>query len=152
MLRTTREGRAACLESLATQDAVGRQARPAALTIVSALLIVGEPLGLALYASTVLPRILDRGAWAVLLLAMRLGIAAIAVAAGRALWHQRPGAITLARVALGLTGAGILLTSLSPVFPHNRPPGTTWPFVTAMLIYYAAWFTYLTRVKSYEPR
>jgi hypothetical protein len=127
-----------------THDADGRQARPAALTILSALLIVGEPFGLALYASAVLPRILDRGAWAVLLLATRLTIAAIAVAAGRALWHQRPGAITLARVALGLTAAGVLLTSLSPVFPHNRPPGTTWPFVTAMLIYYAAWFAYVT--------
>jgi hypothetical protein len=131
-----------------TQDADGRQARPAALTILGALLIVGEPLGLALYASAVLPRILDRGAWAVLLLATRLAIAAIAVAAGSALWHQRPGAITLARVALGLTVAGVLLTSLSPVFPHNRPRGTTWPFVTAMLIYYAAWFAYLMRVRT----
>ena len=145
---TARESGAACLESLVTQEADGRQARPAALTILSALLIVGEPLGLALYASAVLPRILDRGAWAVLLLATRLAIAAIAVAAGRALWHQRPGAITLARVALGLTAAGVLLTSLSPVFPHNRPPGTTWPFVTAMLIYYAAWFAYLMRVRT----
>jgi len=148
MLRTARERRAACLKSLVTQDADGRQARPAALTILSALLIVGEPLGLALYASGVLPRIVDRGAWAVLLLTIRLAIAAVAVAAGRALWHGRPGAITLARVALGLTAAGVLLTSLSPVFPHNRPPGTTWPFVTAMLIYYAAWFAYLMRVRT----
>jgi hypothetical protein len=137
--------------SLVTQNADGLQARPAALTVLSALLIVGEPLGLALYASGVLPRIVDRGGWAVLLLATRLAIAAIAVAAGRSLWHERPGAITLARVALGLNALGVLLTSLSPVFPHNWPPGTTWPFVTATLIYYAAWFAYLKRVNGHNP-
>jgi hypothetical protein len=139
-------------QCLMTQDTDRRQSRPAALRVLSALLIVGEPLGLALFASGVLPRIVDRGAWAMLLLATRLAIAAIAVAAGRALWDERPGAITLVRVALALTALGVLLTSLSSVFPHNRPPGTAWPLVTATLIYYAAWFAYLTRVKSYEPR
>ena len=137
---------------MVTQDAERRRARPAALTVLSALLIVGEPTGLALYASSALPRILDRGGWAVLLLATRLVTAAIAVAAGRALWQERPGSITLARAALALTAAGVLLTNLSPVFPHNRPPGTTWPLVTGLLIYYAAWFAYVTRLKSYEPR
>jgi hypothetical protein len=110
--------------------------------------MIAEPLGLALYASSIVTRVADRGASAVLLLVGRLAIAAIDIAAGRALWYGRPGAVALARVALALTAVGVLLTSLSPVFPHNRPPGTTWPVLTALLIYYAAWFVYLMRLRT----
>ena len=106
--------------------------------------MVAEPAGIAFYASSILTRIIDRGGWAVLLLVVRLAITGVGVGAGLALWHQRPGAAAFARIAVALTAAGVVLTSVAPAFPHNRPPGTTAPFLAALLVYYAAWFAYLS--------
>jgi hypothetical protein len=118
------------------------------LRILALLLTVAEPAGIALYASSILTSIIDRGGWAVLLLAVRLAITGVGVGAGLALWHQRPGAVAFARVAVALTAAGVVLTFLAPVFPHNRPPGTTAPLLGGLLLYYAGWFAYLTIVSA----
>jgi hypothetical protein len=107
-----------------------------------------EPLGLAFFASSSLTRIIDRGSSAVLLLVARLSITAVGIGAGLALWHRRPGAVAFARIAVALTAGGVVLTFLSPVFPHNRPPGTTAPLLMAVLIYYTAWFAYLTWMRT----
>jgi hypothetical protein len=118
------------------------------LRILALLLTVAEPAGMAFYASSILTRIIDRGGWAVLLLAVRLAITGVGVGAGLALWHQRPGAAAFARIAVALTAAGVVLTYLAPVFPHNRPPGTTAPLLAGLLVYYASWFAYLTVVSA----
>lgn len=114
------------------------------LTTLALLFILAEPLGVAFYAASVLQSVIDRGAWAVLLLAARLAITAIGVGAGLALWNHRPGALSFARVAVALTAIGVLVTFLAPAFPRNRPPGTTGPLLAALLVYYGAWFAYLT--------
>ena len=92
--------------------------------------------------------IIDRGGWAILLLAVRLAITGIGVGAGLALWNERPGAAAFARLAVVLTAGGVLLTFLAPTFPNNRPPGTTAPLLFVLLTYYAAWFAYLTRRRA----
>jgi hypothetical protein len=122
--------------------------RPLPLRILALLLTVAEPVGIAFYASSILTRIIDRGGWAVLLLVVRLAITGVGVGAGLALWHQRPGAAAFARMAVALTAAGVALTFLAPVFPHNRPPGTTAPLLAGLLVYYAAWYAYLSVVSA----
>lgn len=126
-------------------DAAGIERRRP-LIALALLLMAVEPLGLAFYASSILTRVVDRGTWAILLLVIRLAITGIGVGAGLALWYARPGDIRFARVAIALTVLGVLLTFLAPVFPHNRPPGTTTPLLAALLVYYGAWFVYLTRL------
>jgi hypothetical protein len=121
-----------------------RQSMP--LTALSLLLTIAEPLGIAFYASSILSTIIDRGGWAILLLAVRLVITGVGVGAGLALWNGRPGAPAFARFAVVLTAGGVLLTFLAPTFPNNRAPGTTIPLLLVLLTYYAAWVAYLTRV------
>jgi len=72
-------------------------------------------------------------------------VAALGVAAGLALFSFRPGAVTLARVALIASGATDLFVYLTPYFPGNRAPGETPIFVTVSLIYHAGWLLYLSR-------
>jgi hypothetical protein len=115
--------------------------------ILALWLMVAEPIGLSFYASSIVTSVIDRGAAAVLLLAARLIITAVGVAAGLALWRQRPGAASFARIALAATAAGVLATFLLPVLPRNRPPGTAGPILLALLTYYGAWFAYLTRLE-----
>jgi uncharacterized membrane protein YidH (DUF202 family) len=122
----------------------GRRALP--LLVLGLLLAIVEPLGMAYYASGVLASVVNRGTLAVLLLIARLAITGIGVAAGLSLWGDRPGALAWARAAVALTGAGVVLTAMSPTFPHNRPPGLTAPLLAALLAYYGAWFAYLTRL------
>jgi len=122
----------------------GRRALP--LLVLGLLLAVVEPLGMAYYASEVLASVVNRGTFAVLLLVARLAITGIGVAAGLSLWGGRSGALALARAAIVLTAVGVVMTALSPTFPHNRPPGLTAPLLAVVLAYYGAWFAYLTRL------
>lgn len=127
-------------------NAAGQESRrPLLLTTLALLLMVAEPLGVGFYASTILTSVIERGAWAVLLLVVRLAITGFGIGAGLVLWRQRPGGTTFASIAVALTAAGVTLTFLAPVFPHNRPPGTTVPLLAAWLVYYGAWFWYLIR-------
>jgi hypothetical protein len=123
----------------------GSRRAQAALAV---LLVVGEPLGLAFYASSTYLRLLDRGMAAVLWLAARLLIVGVGIAAGLALWHGRPGALVLARTAVVLAAGAVLVTFLSPAFPANRPPGTTLPLLVVLIGYYGAWLAWLYRQRD----
>jgi len=85
------------------------------------------------------------GAPVALVLVLRLLVVALGVAAGRALQARRPGAVSLAKVALVVSAATDVFVYTTPYFPNNRLPGDTAYYIVASLAYHAAWLTYLFR-------
>jgi len=115
------------------------------LRLLVFLLVGWEPISLGLAVARLLPTLGDRGLAAAGLVALRVLVAGLGVAAALALWNRRPHAVALARVALiasGLTGLVVLLT---PILPSNRLPGTTLPLAAGLTVYYGAWLAYLSR-------
>ena len=113
------------------------------LLVLCRLLIVFHPLSLAVTASGALNALSVRGASVVMILAVRLRVVAIGVAAGLALQGRRPGAVMLAKAALVISGASDVFVYTTPYFPSNRAPGDTTLVVIASLAYHALWLAYL---------
>ena len=117
------------------------------LLVLCRLLIVFHPLSLAITASNALGALSVRGAPVAMILVLRLLVVSLGVAAGRALQGARPGAVTLAQVALVASALTDLFVYTTPYFPNNRPPGDTALHVGASLTYHALWLGYLIRSK-----
>ena len=115
------------------------------LLLLCRLLIVFQPLSLAVTASSAVNAIAVRGPVVAVILVVRPLVAALGVAAGRALQQIQPGAVTLARVALVASAATDLFVYTTPYFPNNRQPGDTMLVVVASLAYHATWLIYLSR-------
>lgn len=114
------------------------------LTVVMLLLIAWEPITLALYASSVVDRIVERGALAVSVLLVRVIVTSIGIAAGLAIWNDRPWAVQFARLAIALSAGATLLTALTRALPTSVVPGLRAPLVVATLVWDGAWIVYLT--------
>ena len=115
------------------------------LLLLCRLLIIFQPLSLAVTAAGALGAVAVRGAPVALILVFRLLVVALGVAAGRALQALRPGAVALAKVALVVSAATDVFVYTTPYFPNNRLPGDTVYYIIASLAYHAAWLTYLIR-------
>ena len=115
------------------------------LLVLCRLLVVFQPLSLAVTASGALSALPVRGTAVVLILLLRLVVVGFGMAAGRALQTLQPGALTLARMALVASAATDLFVYTTPYFPNNRLPGDTVYYVAASLAYHGAWLAYLTR-------
>jgi hypothetical protein len=115
------------------------------LLLLCRLLIIFQPLSLAVTAAGALGAVAVRGAPVALILVLRLLVVALGVAAGRALQAMRPGAVALAKVALVVSATTDLFVYTTPYFPNNRRPGDTVYYVVASLAYHGAWLTYLIR-------
>jgi len=115
------------------------------LLVLCLLLLVWQPLSIALVASGALDALAIRGLPLALIMLMRLGVAAVGIAGGLALVKRRPGAVSLAKAALVLSAAADLIVYTTPYFPSNRVPGTTPLYIAASIAYSAFWITYLTR-------
>ena len=122
------------------------------LAVLCLLLVVWQPLSLALTASTVLAALPVRGLPLVAVLVVRILAAGLGIAAGLALMGRRPGAVALAKVSLIVSAATDLFVYLTPYFPSNRAPGDTAIIVAASLAYYATWLIYLFRSKRIRRR
>jgi len=109
------------------------------------LLIVYQPISLALDASSALDALPIRGLTLGLVLCARLIVAAVGVAAGLALLGRRPAAVAFAKASLVLSAAMDLFVYATPYAPSNRTPGTTPYFAAASLIFYGGWLAYLIR-------
>jgi hypothetical protein len=129
-----------------------RRIRRWPLTLLSVLLIVWEPISFALYASSVVARLPQRGAFAILWLAARILVVGIGIAAGLALWNERPGALVLARVAVGLSAAAVVIGWATAALPENRQPGLALPITLALIAYNVAWLVYLFRTEPNPDR
>jgi len=115
------------------------------LLVLCRLLVVFQPLSLAVTASGALSALPVRGTAVVLILLLRLVVVGFGMAAGRALQTLQPGAVTLARMALVASAATDLFVYTTPYFPNNRLPGDTVYYVAASLASHGAWLAYLAR-------
>jgi hypothetical protein len=115
------------------------------LLLLSRLLIVWQPLNLAVAAMGALDAIAVRGTAVVAVLVVRLVVTALGVAAGIALSNRHAGAVTLAKVALLCSAATDLFVYSTPYFPNNRMPGDTVYYVAASMTYHGGWLVYLLR-------
>ena len=109
--------------------------------LLCALLCVWEPVNLALAASGDLGELATDSIGRTAFLVFRLLVAASGIAAGVALWHQRPHAVALAKVALALSAVSAVIRF--GWFPGNTPPGMRLPTALVFIGYNAAWFAYL---------
>lgn len=121
-----------------------REAPRGWLVVFCGLVLIWEPVSLALLASSKIAVIADRPS-ALAILAARLVSSGLGIAAGLALWHQRPAGLPLAKAYLILSSLVVLIVLTTPYFPTNLVPGSAPPLAIAILVQNAAWFAYLTR-------
>ena len=117
------------------------------LGLLCRILLLWQPLSLAVIGSSALNSLSVRGLPLALVLLGRLIVAAVGVGAGLALLRQRPGAVTLAKASLILSAGADVFVYTTPYFPNNRPPGDTTVILAASLVWYAVWLAYLFRSK-----
>ncbi len=78
-----------------------------------------------------------------LFLGVRIAITSIGVAAGIALWRQRPGAVWLAKLALMLFAIEAVIRLSTRADISASPPGTRLPLAIFIILHNAAWYAYL---------
>ncbi len=115
------------------------------LLVLCALLLVWQPLNLALAASSVLDSLPIGGLPLALVLLARVLVTAFGIAAGLALLGRRSGAVGMAKISLALSAAVEVFVYSTPFFPNNRAPGETPILAVGALAYYAIWLMYLFR-------
>jgi hypothetical protein len=117
------------------------------LLLLCLLLLVGQPINLAIGAARALGSLPVRGLPLALVIIGQLMVAGIGVGAGLALLGSRRGATTFATYSLVLSAGMDLFVYSTPFVPNNRLPGTTPLAVIASLTYYAIWIAYLSLSK-----
>jgi hypothetical protein len=115
------------------------------VSLLCLLLVVVHPVSVEFSASRALSSLALRGMPTALVLLLRLIVAAVGVAAGRALFGRRDGALKLARFALIAAAATDVFVYLTPYFPANRAPGEAPVLAALSLAYYSFWLIYLSR-------
>jgi hypothetical protein len=115
------------------------------LLLLSRLLIVWQPLNLAVAAVGALDAIAVRGHAVTMVLVIRMIVTALGIAAGIALSNRHAGAVTLAKAALLGSAATDLFVYSTPYFPNNRMPGDTIYYVVGSMAYHGIWLMYLFR-------
>jgi hypothetical protein len=115
------------------------------LLVLCLLLTVWNPASLALTAASGVMNLGARSTLSLVFLAVRLAITSIGVAAGRALWLRRPGAVWLAQLSLMLFGIEAVVRMSTRVDLSAAPPGTRFPLAVAVVLHNAAWYWYLKR-------
>ena len=127
-----------------------RKNLPRPAVVLAALLLTWQPLTLAMTMAALVEKLSVRGAGLGIILLARLLTAGLGIAAGLSLFQRKPGAVALAKTSLAFSAIVDLVVYATPYSPDNRPPGDATIILIASLIYYAAWFTYLTRSTSLE--
>jgi hypothetical protein len=119
--------------------------KPPLAVVLTAVLLIWEPINLAFIASAGLNRLLDYGWPAVALLLYRAFVVGLGMAAGRALWTLHPSGPRLARVCVSLHALALVLTFLTPYFPSNQPPSTKTLRLGLTLTLDVMWWVWLSR-------
>jgi Protein of unknown function (DUF2569) len=117
------------------------------LLLFCGLLLVWQPVSLALTMSGLVDELSTRGAGLGAILLARLLGAGLGIAAGLALFQLKPGALSIAKASLVFSAILDIVVYATPYSPNNRPPGDATIVLTVSLFYYAIWFGYLVRSK-----
>ena len=120
-----------------------------AVWLLCATLLVWRPLDFAIECPSTLPSIGQRGLAGVVELLLHGAVAALAVAAVRALSNRMPSGLLLARVALISSALTTIQTHYWSVLPHQTMPGDRLPLAATGVVVAALWLVYLR--KSVEP-
>ena len=115
------------------------------LLLLCVLLAIWNPAALAVVAAGRVGGPVPVSSIELALIAVRLVVTGIGVAAGMALWHKRVGAVRLAKASLVLSAieaAGRLSTRVGLA---AAPPGTRLPLAIALILFNAAWYLYLEK-------
>jgi hypothetical protein len=110
-----------------------------------ATLLLWRPLDFVIELPSTLPSLGQRGAAGVVELLFHGGVAALAVAAVRALANALPSALLLARAALVSSAAATVQSFYWSVLPHQTMPGDRLPLATLGVVVAGAWLIYLRR-------
>jgi hypothetical protein len=117
------------------------------LLVLGVLLLVWQPLSLALTTAVALEKLSLRGSGLAIILLARLLAAGLGIAAGLSLFQRKPGAVTIAKGSLVFSAAIDVVVYATPFYPDNRPPGDAFVVLVVSLIYYGIWLAYLARSK-----
>ena len=120
--------------------------------LLALLLMLYEPLNLALTAAMLMPGLPDRSWTATVLLVARLAITGFGFAVGRGLWERQPGALSLARWATGLNLLTTVLITATSIWPKSLPPGVREPAAIVAVSWYAGWFVWTLRAAALDQR
>jgi hypothetical protein len=117
------------------------------LLLLCGLLLVWQPVNLAMTMSGLVDELPIRGAGLGVILLARLLAAGLGIAAGIALFQLKPDAVTIAKASLLFSALVDIVVYATPYSPNNRPPGDATIVLGVSLAYYGVWFLYLARSK-----
>jgi hypothetical protein len=113
--------------------------------LLCATLLVWRPLDFAFEFPSTLSSLGLRGAPGVIELLFHGAVAALAVAAVRALSNAMPSGLLLARAALVASAVATVQSFYWSVLPHQTMPGDKLPLATLGVVVAGAWIVYLRR-------
>lgn len=113
------------------------------IVILVFILAVWNPASLALQAASTVSSLSSRSTFSLVYLGVRIALTSVGVAAGMALWLQRPGAVWLAKLALILFGLEAVVRLSTRVDLSAAPPGMRLPLAIFVILHNAGWYLYL---------
>jgi len=116
------------------------------LLLLCATLLLWRPLDFAFELPSTLLSLGHRGIVAVVEVLFHGAVAAVSVAASRALWDRMPAAPLLARAALTLSAIATWQSLYWSVLPHQTFPSDKLPLAVFATCITTAWLIYLQRV------
>src|SRR4051812_38420406 len=115
------------------------------LLILSRLMLIYQPINLAVSASAALNSLPSRGPKVLVAVAVRVLGAGVSVAAGLALTNRQPAAVALTRAALIVSAASDVFIYTTSFAPNNRMPGDTPYYIAVTIALHAVGLIYLWR-------
>ena len=118
---------------------------PVWLYVLIFVFTVWNPAGLAHHLASNVWTIASRSPVSLAFLGARFVVTSIGVAAGIALWLQRPAGVSLAKISLILFGIEAAIRLSGRIDLSAAPPGTRLPIAVFIVTHNAAWYWYLHR-------
>ena len=113
------------------------------LLLLCAVLAIVNPATLAVVAAWRVGSSVPPSSLVLTLLAVRLIVTSVGVAAGISLWHKRAGAVQLAKASLVLSAVEAVGRLSTRVGLSETPPGMRLPVAIAVIVFNGAWYLYL---------